>query len=1454
VHRAAVIIVGTHVDRLSRDDRPKLKELLQEINEFYNIPTYTPGCLHGLRWTPPLGFPCVMANVAVSCSTRDGINQLRDVIYEASTAFKEGGMDDSGPIANRGRYVLTQLYPASYLWLEDKVRNMVMDYRWTNRPPVLTTKEFMEEIFRDVNNMFVGDSAKEDLEKAVRFLCASGTLVHQEDPLLADLFFIDPQWLCDLFAHVVTIRDVNAFIHKDSGIMLKKDMEQVFRDNEFPIKWKEEYIRLMTIFEVVVEIDDSQLLIPSHVKDDSLENPFLSLSGGLHSLPPHHHIIFLPHIPSGFWVRLISRILGDLSIVSMVTTGFGAKKVKNFFGRNLPFSWCLVQRGIMLQYEDYPVLTVRELPGQQIFQVPNCSSVHYLGEENLTRKWKEMKNKPHNAIEVIVTDLYPLLMLEEVHYAYQKKDLEGLLQFPFVEFASTLDGEPQVASPPPNPLASSGTMPQVKLTLPRVILEDGQHLTTEVVITRNPRVRMHTRRKKQSTPGAVVLVEATSSTGSQSMDVIDEDGPVMRSRSRGFSSEGSFTRPKKPLPNLAKRAPSKKEQAKQSFFKNTEQSATAQPSLKEEMYDIKRAAVFSQILDHIRSIWEDWYPKLRSGMPTKTEEERVPCPFCWEDRPSGQQRILRSFSSHSEVNDGVKLLVKSTGDCEFLTPPPPTPSLEKPNLEEVPSDLVGSGTPSWEEPNHFLFNFYHYLEVAPSPSVCYCPRHHTMPSQYVIPNMTFQRVSCDIIADVKELELVSQIDKGSFATVEKRLWKQNKAGQTTRTEVAMKVMKCSGDRSKYHIMLEKELTIINDLHHVNIIRCLGVVLQPLSALLELAPMGNLRSIYLQYFSEDLLIPLRVVHKTLIDITSALEYLHSKKVIYRDLKASNVLVWRYVLPGQQLPHGDESILGDEVIHVKLSDFNISAVVPIVEKIHHPIGTPGFIAPELANYKHGLYTSKVDIFSLGSLIYELITCQQPFEREGEVSLLYKGLRPCLYKKHRVFPVLLLELMYWCWEMRVDVRPTASDVLAALESDQCMRLLMGVDIHDKMYPRSAVLWWGEPSNQEDELGPLPQQTTTDDATSRPANRPIHRLWVACGDFYSSYLTILDYDRGHFTAIQDISSGASSVLCMAVVGGTVWVGFEHGYLMVYDAATKCPSAQLWPKGRALVVQAIAHVPAFNSVYLGFGNGFVWSVPDVIAEDTVGMVTCALTPEKEFEDLTKTASTLLPVPVGGAKQYELWVGQNDRTIAILELPSLEVKDYLTISESQDSSTLPCYLSDVFVGHLVLEELSLQGQQEALESQNSFVYSSLFLGQVVIRWSANGRKDLASYNITSCSEVQQTGKVGVWINSLHGNSHHVYIGLTTGDIIILKAGTLMELATLSCHAQQVRCLVTMPTPPMNEGVADGRGKDHAHPVRLASCGLGFKSYYSPKPVDPAHKSLPEALEPAKLFLWNVSHI
>lgn len=36
-------------------------------------------------------------------------------------------------------------------------------------------------------------------------------MLHYEDSTLKDLYFLDPQWLCDMLAHVVTIREINPF-------------------------------------------------------------------------------------------------------------------------------------------------------------------------------------------------------------------------------------------------------------------------------------------------------------------------------------------------------------------------------------------------------------------------------------------------------------------------------------------------------------------------------------------------------------------------------------------------------------------------------------------------------------------------------------------------------------------------------------------------------------------------------------------------------------------------------------------------------------------------------------------------------------------------------------------------------------------------------------------------------------------------------------------------------------------------------------------------------------------------------------------------------------------------------------------------------------------------------------------------------------------------------------------
>lgn len=39
----------------------------------------------------------------------------------------------------------------------------------------------------------------------------TGVLLHYDDATLKDLYFLDPQWLCDMLAHVVTIREINPF-------------------------------------------------------------------------------------------------------------------------------------------------------------------------------------------------------------------------------------------------------------------------------------------------------------------------------------------------------------------------------------------------------------------------------------------------------------------------------------------------------------------------------------------------------------------------------------------------------------------------------------------------------------------------------------------------------------------------------------------------------------------------------------------------------------------------------------------------------------------------------------------------------------------------------------------------------------------------------------------------------------------------------------------------------------------------------------------------------------------------------------------------------------------------------------------------------------------------------------------------------------------------------------------
>lgn len=161
-----------------------------------------------------------------------------------------------------------------------------------------------------------------------------------------------------------------------------------------------------------------------------------------------------------------------------------------------------------------------------------------------------------------------------------------------------------------------------------------------------------------------------------------------------------------------------------------------------------------------------------------------------------------------------------------------------------------------------------------------------------------------------------------------------------------------------------EAQILKKIDHPNIVKyyCSFMDGKSLCIVMEYIDGGDLHQLIKSYNEKKQMIPENEIWKMASELSLALEYLHGKNIIHRDVKTLNVLITK-----------DKK--------VKLADLGASKIVSAPMQITR-VGTPLYLAPELV--KHKPYDYKVDVWALGCVVYSLAKLHPPFQAENLITL--------------------------------------------------------------------------------------------------------------------------------------------------------------------------------------------------------------------------------------------------------------------------------------------------------------------------------------------------------------------------------------------------------------------------------------------------------------------------------------
>jgi eukaryotic-like serine/threonine-protein kinase len=310
-------------------------------------------------------------------------------------------------------------------------------------------------------------------------------------------------------------------------------------------------------------------------------------------------------------------------------------------------------------------------------------------------------------------------------------------------------------------------------------------------------------------------------------------------------------------------------------------------------------------------------------------------------------------------------------------------------------------------------------------------------------------MSFSIPEKIGKYEIQKQVGKGSMGIV------YQSYDPYIEKDVAIKVALVESLRDResgeqYRKMFFNEAHTAGLLKHPNIVSIIdaGAEGEDCYIVMELVEGGKTLKPYCQ---PDNLLPLEQVIEIIFKCAKALDYAHRQGVVHRDIKPTNILI-------------------NEDMDIKIADFSIAHVVTSDTTHTMPmgfVGSPRYMSPEQVQEDN--ISNQTDLFSLGIVMYELLTGKHPFLADSFSRLIHMIIneKPPPMRTYRAdLPEILEKIVYHALQKSKERRYKMGLNMAAdlsLSFDYLEQPEQDIDAEEKMNIVSNLDFFSEFSEAE-------------------------------------------------------------------------------------------------------------------------------------------------------------------------------------------------------------------------------------------------------------------------------------------------------------------------------------------------------------------------------------------------------